>query len=67
MSKVFYEIWVRKKDKKGRLQPFSFVQAFPLKRWQFAIKMRRTLLDKGFQTLLREITVTKEEKSGVIH
>lgn len=58
-----WEVWVRKVNKKGKVGPLTFVEGFPKKRWQFAIKLRKKLLDMGFQVILREITITKEEKA----
>lgn len=65
-KKAFYEIWVRKKDSKGRLAQFSFVRAFTHKKWQFALKLKKKMLDRGFQVLLRTLEVTNEEKSGQV-
>jgi len=62
--KKTFEIWCRKKDKNGQLTAFSFIRAFRECHWQFAIKLRKRLVDKGYQVVLRELTVTKEEKLG---
>lgn len=61
-----YEIWCKKPKKKGKYYSFEFIKAFSKSRWQFAQKMKKKLLDKGYQVLIREVKVLKEEKLGKI-
>lgn len=66
MGKTHWEIFIRKRDRNGKLMPFSFIKAYPEKKWQFALKTKNRLIKKGFQVLLKEVRVIKEEKLGPI-
>lgn len=63
-GEVTYEVWCRPKKKSGRAR-LVMEDVFPASRWQFALKLAARLRDKGYpEVVVREITVTREDRMG---
>ena len=61
MDKIYYEVWVRSKNKNGRKQPWEIKNVFTELKCQFAMKPVAWYKSQNLDVLLRKMQATEEK------
>jgi hypothetical protein len=59
---ITWEVWKRLRRKNKRPGDWLCVAEFSARRWQFALKLKARLVARGYEVVLRQITVSSEER-----